>query len=238
MNFQRNCEDFKNYNKSKVQQQPIPQNFELCSSFNAKNAITSKTKVIIVGTLTPPAGRKNGYFYSAPKNCVYKLLDNFFKIKNNNTNFVQYKENLINAINAQKGIYIKQIKNELKNNSIAFLDIIDTAIASTTSYKDDEIAIFNLDYNSFKNVLNRQQDIVFLCTSKKAVYGLHCILDQLCNVSSAINTNKYPQSLKYNNSINITIDLIPQNVRGGVIYNGNKIKNRQNHWNSVLDKYL
>ncbi len=48
---------------------------EFVENFNKYSCVTPKTRLIIVGTITPPDGMNNGYFYTAPHNsvavCVY-----------------------------------------------------------------------------------------------------------------------------------------------------------------------
>lgn len=206
-------------------------NYELTRSFNNESIVNKNTKLIIVGTFTPPEGRKNGYFYSAGKNGVYKLLDNYFASKN--SKFVELKKDLINE-KSNKTLCVKNIKNELQKFNIAFLDVIDFAIAPTQSCKDDDIKVFNLDYNSFKKKLDNMSDFNFVCTSKNAVMGLLCILEKFG--ISAKNDEMFPIELSYNNK-KFAIDLASQQVRNSK-YNNNKIKNRQLHWCNILAKYI
>ena len=44
-------------------------------SFNSENCMTENTEVIIVGTITPLEGMKNGYFYTAPLDRIYGYID-------------------------------------------------------------------------------------------------------------------------------------------------------------------
>lgn len=44
-------------------------------SFNSENCMTENTEVIIVGTITPSEGMKNGYFYTAPRDRIYGYID-------------------------------------------------------------------------------------------------------------------------------------------------------------------
>ena len=213
-----------------VKNHNIQNDFELCRSFNCNHAIDSNTKLIIVGTLTPPDGRKNGYFYSADGNGVYGLLDNYFS---GNSNFLKLKENLINT-QVNKEQCVEDIKKELKRFDIAFLDVIDYAIAPTNSPDDNYIQYFNLDYDSFKNVLDTLSDFNFVCTSKNAVEGLLCILERFG--IAVKNAEKYPIKLSYNNK-SFNIDLVPQIVRN-TKYNKDKIKNQKEHWNKILINYI
>lgn len=230
MSFKSNLKKCESLTAADIGNYNVPSGFGLCRSFNNNPTIDSNTKLIIVGTLTPPEGRKNGYFYSADGNGVYGLLDNYFAGK---SNFLNLKNKLIASSN--KAQCVEDIKNELKKFNIAFLDVIDCAIASTTSPNDNEILYFNLDFGSFKNVLETLADFNFVCTSKNAVEGLLCILKKFGIV--ATNTGTYPIALSYNNK-KFVIDLAPQIVRGKIKYNNEPITNRRAHWMKILAKYI
>ena len=227
MSFKSNLKKCESLTATDVGNYNIPNGFDLCRSFNCNHAIDSNTKLIIVGTLTPPEGRKNGYYYSAGMNGVYSLLDNYLADK---SNFLNLKNKLIASSN--KAQCVDNIINELKKFNIAFLDVIDCAIASTTSPDDNEILYFNLDFGSFKNVLDTLSEFNFVCTSKNAVEGLLCILKKFGIV--ATNTGTYPIDLSCNNK-KFFIDLAPQIVRN-TKYNNAKIKGQQKHWDNVLKR--
>lgn len=230
MKFESTLKKCQSSTKNEVAYYNFLNDFEWCRSFNYNHAIDSNTKLIIVGTLTPHDGRKNGYFYSADGNGVYGLLDEYFAGK---SNFLNLKNKLIASSN--KAQCIDDIINELKKFNIAFLDVIDCAIASTTSPDDDEILYFNLDFDSFKNLLDTLSDFNFVCTSKNAVEGLLYILKKHCTVPTNVGT--YPINLSYNNK-KFFIDLAPQILRGKIKYNNVPITNRRAHWMKILAKYI
>jgi len=85
---------------------------EVVESCNKHNCVTPNTKLVIVGTITPPEGA--GYFYTAPRNKIYGYLDQAF----GDTNLKEKKKMLLqNPHNKQ---IIQEIKNVLINKKIAF----------------------------------------------------------------------------------------------------------------------
>ena len=130
--------------------------------FNQK--LVQSAKIIIIGTLTPPEGMENGYYYSSSKNKVFGILD---RCLNLDGTFVELKKQL--ALNKQSRSVVKEIEKQLHNNNLAFLDIIDRAIRVKGSSKDDDILMYSLDYDHFK-FCNTSQ--IFICTSKNAKNGL------------------------------------------------------------------
>lgn len=185
-----------------VDKKNIPDGYEWCQSFNRNNAIDENTKVIIVGTLTPYKGRQSGYFYSAPSNPTYGILDSYFGCNV----FSKLKGGLI-EIPKDKTL-IDNIKKELKNHHIAFLDVVKEAISPKTSPADDDIHSLILDYDSFKNI---NKDIVFICNSRAAEYAL-------CKIQK---NNKTTNKSLY----------APQIARI-------KNEEKQERWNEVLDRAL
>ena len=161
-----------------------PLNYEYCESFNelSMDLIRNKEndiRYLIVGTLTPPKGRKNGYFYTASKNKMFRYIDLSFN----------------------DGLYLEQQKHNragiekiLCERHVAFFDVINEAIVSKESSRDDDILSYTLDYNRFKEIFLKNPNIKIAVNSKNAEAGLK----QICN------------DLK----IHIKYELIPQNIRG------------------------
>lgn len=168
---------FENYNEK---------DYECVDSFNSHNCVTSETKLIIVGTITPSKGKENGYFYTAPRNLVYGYIDDAL-----GTNLKKKKELL--KIIEDKANVIFQIVEELKENKIAFLDIMKKAIRKKDSYKDTDILFYSLDIESFRNV---PENVYFICNSKLAKEGLEEICKELNrNIVEGINYHYRPQRL-------------------------------------------
>lgn len=99
--------------------------YECVSSFNSQHCVTDDTKIIIVGTITPPQGTNNGYFYTAPRNNIYGYID---EARGTNLKELKNKLNGGNLTNLQKTQIVNEIKDVLREQQIAFLDIMDKAI--------------------------------------------------------------------------------------------------------------
>ena len=161
------------------QKRNLPNGYEHANSINHNNCVTSDTQIIIVGTITPPAG--NGYFYTAPHNRIYGYID-----AARGTNLKGLKTQLVGS-NTPTGI-INQIKNTLINEHIAFLDIFESVIRKSNSPYDSDIKYATLDYNTFKKTLNKLQakPIKIICNSRLAESGFNSILKGMkstCNIN-------------------------------------------------------
>lgn len=135
----------------------------LVASLNCNNCVTSDTKLVIVGTITPPEGQNNGYFYTAPKNRIYGYLDEAL-----GTKLKPKKLALSGASDEDKREIITEIKHELVAKGIAFLDVIKYAIHKNEkedSCYDSDIEYYCLDYQSFQNIPAKAR---FICNSKAA----------------------------------------------------------------------
>lgn len=171
MTFISQCKKSVNGNVFIDKNSLVPQDYELCTSFNQNSNFNENTKVIIVGTLTPKKGRDNGYFYSSPSNRMLEILDAYFLSKNRPSNLLSIKNELIK--NPKDTAIIEKLKSELSKNNIALLDVIKTAIASTITASDDEIIEFDLDFETFAKLKN--QNVIYICNSLNAQYALEII---------------------------------------------------------------
>lgn len=131
----------------------LEEGLEIVESCNKNNCVTNDTKLIIVGTITPPEGA--GYFYTAPRNKIYGYIDQALKT----TSLKDKKKELLKMPKSEE--IIESIKTELKKNNIAFLDIIKYAIRKKDSPYDADIKYYTLDVESFKNIKNAK----FICNS-------------------------------------------------------------------------
>lgn len=141
------------------------------SSMNAENCVTNDTKLIIVGTITPPNGQNNGYFYTAPRNKLYGYLDEAL-----GTKLKSKKIALYGASNKDKQKIIEEIKQELIAHKVAFLDVIKKAIRKNgkeDSCYDNDIECYCLDCESFQNIPVKTY---FICNSLMA----HECFEKLC----------------------------------------------------------
>lgn len=161
------------------QKRNLPNGYEYANSNNHNNCVTSDTQIIIVGTITPPAG--NGYFYTAPRNRIYGYIDAARR-----TDLKGLKMKLMGS-NTPTCI-INQIKNTLINEHIAFLDIFESVIRKSNSPYDSDIKYATLDYDTFNNTLNtlRAKPIKVICNSRLAESGFNSILKGMkstCNIT-------------------------------------------------------
>lgn len=137
--------------------------YEEVTSFNSQNCMTEDTEIIIVGTITPTEGMRNGYFYTSPRNRIYGYID-----AARGTELVEKKRKLtdIGLSRLQKEQIIETIKNELQEQKIAFLDVIESAIRLKDSYSDSDIKCYTLDYPVFSTVPKNVKKVI--CNSRLA----------------------------------------------------------------------
>ncbi len=135
---------------------------ECVESCNSKNCVTDKTKLVIVGTITPPEGA--GYFYTAPRNKIYGYIDQAL----GNTNLKELKKELLQSPNNFE--IINNIKQTLVENKIAFLDVIKCAIRRNDSPYDNDIKYYTIDKECFQ----KNKDAVYVCNS---VLAQNCFLE-------------------------------------------------------------
>lgn len=133
--------------------------FELAENFNSQHCVTPTTKLVVVGTITPPAG--NGYFYTSPANKIYGYIDEALS----QTNLKDLKKELHKSF---KQSIVVQIKNELMSKNIAFLDIMKHAIRKKDSPYDNDITYYSLDKEGFGQV---PKNACFICNSRLAEKG-------------------------------------------------------------------
>lgn len=143
----------------------LPPGVEMAYSLNGAPYLNHEAKVVIVGTITPWNGSEMGYYYTSVYNKVYSILDEYFGLKNTNSSLVALKKRLKKASNADKEKIIDEIKDILKQQQIAFIDVIKSAIRVEHNANDDKILLFSLDYDAFKNCDNVDK---FICTSNNA----------------------------------------------------------------------
>lgn len=167
-----------------------PLNYEYCESFNqlSMNLIKKNKdiKYLIVGTLTPPEGRKNGYFYTASKNKMFRYIDLSFSDSD--------------------GLYLEKQKNNradiekiLRERHVAFIDVINEAIVLKGSSRDDDILSYTLDYKSFEEIFSMNPNIKIAVNSKNA----ETAFIQICNVLNfkSIKYKFIPQNIRGHHDI-------------------------------------
>lgn len=155
----------------------IDANQEFVRSFNASNCLTKDTKLVIVGTITPPKG--NGYFYTAPRNRIYGYIDAHF----GNTELKDLKSKLSN-VNFNSVNVVDDIKKTLIQRKIAFLDVFEYVIRKTGSSSDSDIDYVSLDCDSFAQI---PAGAGVICNSRLAEWCYNMIKGQ----NSYLPTGEY-----------------------------------------------
>ena len=159
-----------------------PSNYEYCKSFNElsmKLIRNNDIRYLIVGTLTPPEGRKNGYFYTASKNKMFRYIDLSF------SDGMDLEKQKLNTREIEAILCKRQ-----------FLDVVNEAIVLKGSSRDDDILSYTLDYNRFKKIFSKNPNIKIAVNSKNAEAGFK----QICNELKKYNI-KYeliPQNIRGN----------------------------------------
>ena len=139
--------------------------YEYVESLNQETTFDNDTKLLIVGTLTPPKGKEK-YFYSTTSNSIYGLIDealnNGGKLENLKRQFKDYNDSCSNKneVDSDNKVVRDKIKEYLKDNKIAFLDVVKYAIRNKYSSSDEDIVVAELDYDEFKDLENVKKIIV------------------------------------------------------------------------------
>ena len=142
--------------------------YEFAKNFNNNHCITANTKLVIIGTITPPAGAC--YFYTSPANKIYGYIDEFFHQNTLKT----LKKQLFDAKSDQR-IVVEKIKEELKSKKIAFLDIMKNVIRKKDSPYDNDIKYYSLDKEGFSCI---PKNAFVICNSRLAETGFN----QICEI--------------------------------------------------------
>lgn len=140
------------------------EDYEIAESFNRETTLDDNTKLLIVGTLTPPKG-KGKYFYSTRKTiyeCIDKALNNDNKLIILKNKFKNYNDSNSNKdeVDLNNEIVRNKIKEHLQQNKIAFLDVVKYAVRNKRSSDDKDIMVAELDYDAFKDLKNVKTVIV------------------------------------------------------------------------------
>jgi len=132
--------------------------YTLASSLNNNpdaQTIYKDTKYIIVGSITPP-NVDNGGFYYCKNPFLYIVLD-----KSNIAKHNDYSD-----CRVHKGW--KQIKKNLKEDKIGFIDVFDIVIRPNNSSADEDILASSIDRKNILKVWSNNKDSIFICTSNLA----------------------------------------------------------------------
>lgn len=153
--------------------------YEEVTSLNSQNCMTEDTEIIIVGTITPTEGMKNGYFYTASRNRIYGYID-----AARGTSLVKKKTDLMQeSLSEKRKQIISEVKNELKEQKIAFLDVMGSAIRCKGSHADSDIKCYTLDYPVFSTVPKSVKKVI--CNSRLAENCYNTIRTKILNLPVA-----------------------------------------------------
>lgn len=133
-----------------IKRDSVPEE-RVAKCYNEESTLSEDTKLVIVGTLTPP---NTQYFYCSPSNRIYGYIDEAAK------ECRKFKESL-KDLKQNKGA-VEKIRSVLKGYGIAFLDVMGKAIRKEVSSKDSDIAFFCLaDKDKFDQIAaNRKIKII------------------------------------------------------------------------------
>lgn len=153
--------------------------YEEVTSLNCQNCLMDDTEIIIVGTITPTEGMRNGYFYTSPRNRIYGYID-----AARGTSLVKKKTDLMQEpLSKKRKQIISEVKNELKEQKIAFLDVMGSAIRRKGSHADSDIKCYTLDYSAFSTIQKNVKKVI--CNSKLAEYCYNIIRTKILNLPVA-----------------------------------------------------
>ena len=138
-------------------------NYEIASSVvpidinDLSDEEKKKTKIIIVGSITPWNGK--GWFYTAPRTKMYKILDQV--IPNVKFDYLNSNGN------------INELKETLKEEGIYFIDVFKKVIRQKKTASDKAIMFGTLNddaFTSFINGLNNNK--ILVVANSKLSYDL------------------------------------------------------------------
>ena len=160
----------KRVSKEEFDKLVVEKNCKKVQSKNGKfNLLTDKTKLLIVGTITPPGG--DNFYYTSRYNRIFRYIDQAL-----GTQLKEKKIMLINENNSdEKKKIINEIVKELDEVGIAFIDVAKEVIRKEESSLDRDIKYVVLDYEAFSDLKNVKH---IICNSKDA---LECFNHITCN---------------------------------------------------------
>ena len=148
--------------------------FSLESSFNQETTLNEETKLVIVGTITPPNTK---YFYCSYYNFIYGYIDEALKLSGSENSLKKLKYGLSKVDNHRIRIEllssteiksrVDKIKCILKTNKIAFLDTMDKVIRKSNSPYDKDILYYSVDYTRLEK-LKKLKNVTVIANSKLA----------------------------------------------------------------------
>ena len=155
------------------------------NSFNSISNFNTNTEILIVGTMTPPNGIKNGYFYSSKYNNLYNKLDKIYNSLFNgkqviSESFVTLKKELTEK-EVEKPLIINKIITKLEDKHFAFFDVIKSCERRYEgSYLDKDLINITFDKEIYFKNKNNLKLIIF--TSKNAMVWFNKYIDPDNNI--------------------------------------------------------
>ena len=138
-------------------------NYEIASSVvpidinDLSDEEKKKAKIIIVGSITP--WNSKGWFYTAPRTKMYKILDQVIL----NANFDYLKSNG----------KINELKEALKEEGIYFIDVFKKVIRQKNAASDKAIMFGTLNDDAFTNFINGlNNNKILVVANSKLSYDL------------------------------------------------------------------
>lgn len=148
--------------------------FSLDCSFNKETTLNKDTKLVIVGTVTPPNTK---YFYCSYYNRIYGYIDEALQLSGSKDSLKMLKLGLSEVNNKKIAIdllndtniksRVDKIKSILKANKIAFLDTMSRVIRKRNSPYDKDILYYSVDYANLEQ-LKKLKNVTVITNSKLA----------------------------------------------------------------------
>lgn len=148
--------------------------FSLDCSFNKETTLNKDTKLVIVGTITPPNTK---YFYCSYYNRIYGYIDEALQLSGSKNSLKMLKLGLSEVNNKKIAIdllndtniksRVDKIKSILKANKIAFLDTMSRVIRKRNSPYDKDILYYSVDYANLEQ-LKKLKNVTVITNSKLA----------------------------------------------------------------------
>jgi len=164
--------------KEELESIRVEEPMEKAFSMNSKKFEVKNTKILIVGTITPPKG--NGYYYTSLANRIYGYLDEAF----NETHLKDLKHTLAQLPEEEKDKFIEDnIIPDLNKINVRFLDVMDEAIRDSRSPSDSKIKYYCLDTKSFENL---DKNITIIVNSRLAESSFNQIKEVIPSLTNRV----------------------------------------------------
>ena len=142
---------------------------EKAKSLNHLSNFSSSTRILVVGTLTPPEGMAHGYFYSSCRaKRIYTLLDKALGAGTGDSLSLLIHDLIFEPNAEKKETIIAKINKRLSDNGVAFFDTVNEAYRKDPLSPSDS----NLDVISYSSSFYHERSAnkvsLYIFTSKLA----------------------------------------------------------------------